>query len=109
MADQPETTPPPIPHHQIQVGDVYRWQCDAHPENVHRWRVHSICLGGRHPDGRWTESIIEMESLTHAPGHGAEFDMDLQIVAVPEVLVRGLTIEDPMEQFGMLSGRRWAK
>ena len=50
-----------------------------------------------------------MESLTHAAGHGAEFDMDLVIVAVPEVLVRNLEIEDVGEQFGVLSSRRSAK
>jgi len=102
------TTPEPIPHHQLRPGDVLRWQCGTYPQNVHRWRVHSVCLGGQLPDGRKTESIIEMESLTHAAGHGAEWDMPLQIVAVPEVLVRNLTIEDPMEAFGMLSPRRGA-
>jgi hypothetical protein len=34
--------------------------------------------------------------------------MDLKIVAVPEVLVRGLEIEDVGEQFGIPSARRWA-
>lgn len=98
-----------IPHHQLHPGDVLRWQCPTYPSNVHRWRVHSVCIGGRLPDGRWTESIIEMESLTHAAGHGAEWDMPLQIVAVPEVLVRSLEIEDIGEQFGVPSSRRGAK
>jgi hypothetical protein len=108
MADDPRTSEPPIPHHQLQPGDIFRWQSDRYPHNIHRWRVHSVCIGGKMPDGRWTESIIEMESLTHAPGHGVEFDMDLVIVAVPEVLVRALTIEDVGDQFGVPSSRRCA-
>lgn len=102
----PTETIKPIPHHQLQPGDILRWQCDTYPDNVHRWRVHSVCAGGKMPDGRWTESIIEMESLTHAPGRGAEFDMPLAIVAVPEVLVRNLMIEDVGDQFGVPSSRR---
>lgn len=97
-------TSPPIPHHQLRPGDVLRWQCPRFPENVHRWRVHSVCLGAL-----GQESIIEMESLTHTPGHGAEFDMHMPIVAVPEVLVRDLVIEDVGDKFGVPSARRWAK
>lgn len=93
-----------IPHHQLRPGDVLRWQCPTHPTNVHRWRVHSVCLGAI-----GQESIIEMESLTHSPGRGAEFDMPLAIVAVPEVLVRSLTIEDVGDQFGVPSSRRGAQ
>jgi hypothetical protein len=96
----------PIPHYHLRPGDILRWQCQTYPENVHRWRVHSVCLGGKTPDGRWSESIIEMESLSHPPGHGAEFDMQLVIVAVPEVLVRNLTIEDVGDKFGVPSSRR---
>ena len=99
----PKTTPP-IPHHQLRPGDVLRWQCSTHPKNVYRWRVHSVCLGGI-----GQESIIEMESLTHTPGYGAEFNMPLAIVAVPEVLVRDLTIEDVGDQFGVPSSRRLGK
>lgn len=94
------TTVPPIPHYQLQPGDVLRWQCPTYPDNVHRWRVHSVCLGAL-----GQEAIIEMESLTHSPGRGAEFDMPLAIVAVPEVLVRSLTIEDVGDQFGVPSSR----
>ena len=96
-------TDAPIPHHQLQPGDVLRWQSARFPEQIHRWRVHSVCLGAV-----GQESIIEMESLTHAPGHGAEFDMPLAIVAVPEVLVRHLTIEDVGDKFGVPSSRRAA-
>jgi hypothetical protein len=94
----------PIPHHQLQPGDVLRWQCGTYPDNIHRWRVHSVCPGALGQEG-----IIEMESLTHTHGHGAELDMPLAIVAVPEVLVRGLTIEDVGDQFGVPSSRRGAK
>jgi hypothetical protein len=96
-----ETTPPPIPHHQLQPGDVLRWQCSHYPSNLHRWRVKSVCIGGI-----GQESLIEMESLTHTPGYGAEFSVPMPIVIVPEVLVRGLMIEDVGEQFGLVSARR---
>ena len=92
-----------IPHHQLTPGDILRWQCSAYPANIHRWRVRSICLGGT-----GQESLIEMESLTHAPGSGAEFPFALPIVIVPEVLVRNLVIEDVGEQFGLVSPRRSA-
>ena len=92
-----------IPHHQLQPGDVLRWQCPKFPDNIHRWRVRSVCLGGL-----GQESLIEMESLTHKPGRGAEFDVPMPIVIVPEVLVRSLVIEDVGDQFGVPSARRSA-
>lgn len=95
--------PTRIPHHQLSPGDILRWQCPTYPDNVHRWRVRSVCLGGL-----GQESLIEMESLTHKPGIGAEFPVPMPIVIVPEVLVRGLAIEDVGEQFGMTSPRRGA-
>jgi hypothetical protein len=102
---KPETEPTaPIPHHQLRPGDVLRWQCPTFPKNVHRWRVLSVCLGGTGQEG-----LIEMESLTHSPGHGAEFDVAMPIVIVPEVLARALVIEDVGEQFGIASARRGAK
>lgn len=94
---------PPIPHHQLRAGDVLRWQCSKFPTNVHRWRVLSVCLGAL-----GQESLIEMESLTHTPGIGAEFHVAMPTVIVPEVLVRTLTIEDVGEQFGVPSARRYA-
>lgn len=94
-------TPPPIPHHQLRPGDILRWQCPVYPANVHRWRVRSCCHGGL-----GQESLIEMESITHTPGYGAEFPVSMPIVIVPEVLVRNLEIEDVGEQFGLASSRR---
>lgn len=93
----------PIPHHHLQINDVLRWQCPRFPANVHRWRVHSICLGG---EGQ--ESLIEIESLTHSPGIGAEWSIPLPILPVPAVLLRGLEIEDVGQQFGLTSPRRGA-
>lgn len=93
----------PIPHHQLQPGDILRWECPAYPSNVHRWRVRSVCLGAV-----GQESLIEMESLTHSPGYGAEFFVPMPIVIVPEVLVRSLVIEDVGDQFGIPSTRRGA-
>jgi hypothetical protein len=91
----------PIPHHQLQPGDILRWECPHYPKNIHRWRVLSCCLSGM-----GQESLIEMESLTHSPGIGAEFPVPMPIVIVPEVLVRALTIEDVGDQFGLSSPRR---
>ena len=95
------TGPNRIPHHQMQPGDVLRWQCPVYPANVHRWRVRSVCLGGTGQEG-----LIEMESLTHSPGSGAEFPFAMPIVVVPSVLVRDLEIEDVGERFGLTSSRR---
>jgi hypothetical protein len=100
---QKKTTLRPIPHHQLRPGDVLRWQCSTYPSNIHRWRVRSVCIGGL-----GQESLVEMESLTHSPGFGAEFDFAMPILAVLEVLVRDLTIEDVGEQFGLTSPRRGA-
>lgn len=100
----PTETTMAIPHHQLRPGDVLRWKCPFYPSNVHRWRVLSVCLGGM-----GQESLIEMESLTHSPGHSAEFDVPMRVIAVPEVLVRNLTIEDIGDHFGVPSSRRDAK
>jgi hypothetical protein len=93
-----------ISHHQLQPGDVLRWQCAKFPKNIHRWRVRSVCLGAV-----GQESLIEIESLTHSPGDGAEFPVKMPILAVPEVLVRNLEIEDVGTQFGLTSPRRAVK
>lgn len=103
QTDESPATAPPIPHHQLKPGDVLRWQCPTYPQNVHRWRVRSVCIGGM-----GQESLIEMESLTHTPGYSAEFEAPMPIVVVPEVLVRSLVIEDVGEQFGVPSARRFA-
>lgn len=97
-------TAAPIPHHQLRPGDILRWQCPTYPKNIHRWRVRSVCLGGL-----GQESLIEMESITHTPGIGAEFPVSMPIVIVPEVLVRNLVIEDVGDQFGIPSVRRGAQ
>lgn len=98
-----------IPHHQLRVGDVLRWQCDTYPQNIHRWRVHGIHIGGKREDGMWTESLIECESVTHAPGWTGPMEYHPRVF-LPEVLVRSLTIEDVGEQFGLgaASSRRGA-
>lgn len=100
---QNDTTQGTIPHHQLHPGDILRWQCPIYPSNIHRWRVRSVCLGAV-----GQESLIEMESLTHSPGYGAEFPAAMPIVVVPEVLVRSLVIEDVGEQFGLVSSRQGA-
>jgi hypothetical protein len=77
-----------IPHHQLQPGDVLRWQCPTYSNNIHRWRVFGVYLGGL-----GQESLIECESLTHTPGFTDSLE-DHRRVFIPEVLVRSLTIED---------------
>ncbi len=86
---------PAIPHHQLQPGDILRWQCPHFPDNIHRWRVFGVYLGAI-----GQESLIECESLTHFPGHVEPHDEHRRIF-IPEVLVRSLTIEDVGEQFGV--------
>jgi hypothetical protein len=93
---------PPIPHHQLEVGDIVRWVSPERPENVHRWRILGIYLGGLRE-----ESLVEMECLTHLPGHTAAGRVHPTLV-VSEVLVRGLLIEDVGDEFGVPSARRLA-
>ena len=90
----------PIPHHQLQPGDILRWQCPKFPANVHRWRVLGVHLGAL-----GQESLIECESITHSPGSA---EVHHPRVFIPEVLVRALTIEDVGERFGLVSPRRGA-
>jgi hypothetical protein len=93
---------PAIPHHQLQPGDVLRWQCPNFPQNVHRWRVL-----GCHYGALGEESLIECESLTHTPGRTGMMKIHPRVL-IPEVLVRSLVIEDVGEQFGLPSPRRGA-
>lgn len=68
-------------------GDVLEW---SEGTNIHLWKVLGVYLGAM-----GQESLIEMESLTHQPGHiphivPAPFGM--KTVFVPEVLTRDLTL-----------------
>lgn len=103
MSDQP-----PIPFHQLQRNDVLRWQCPQFPHVVHRWRVLAICLGGQRKDGSWTESLIEVENINHAPGITSN-GVQASVMAIPEVLTRQCVIEDIGDQFGVSSARRGAR
>lgn len=108
MSEVGKTTPPPIPHHQLKPGDVLRWQCPRFPDVIHRWRVLAVCLGGQYPDGRWAESLIEVENINHAPGITSN-GVAASVMAIPEVLTRQCVIEDVGDQFGIPSARRWAR
>jgi hypothetical protein len=89
-----------IPHHQLAVGDILRWQCPKFPKNIHRWRVFAVYIGAL-----GQESLIECESITHAAGSTGPFEYHPRVF-IPEVLTRSLTIEDVGEQFGLVSSRR---
>lgn len=87
---------------------MIRWQCARFPENVHRWRVLGIHLGGKdRATGKWVESLVHLASLSHLPGWSGP-DSDHAELYVPEVLLRDCTIEDVGDQFGIPSARRWA-
>lgn len=104
MADpKSQTAPAPIPHHQLQVGDVLRWQCRDYPTNVHRWRVFGVHLGALGQEG-----LIECESLTHTPGWTGPMEFHPRVF-LPEVLTRSLAIEDVGEIFDLSSPRRGAQ
>ncbi len=107
MTTSPNTTAP-IPHHQLSPGDVLRWQCPIFPHVVHRWRVLAVCLGGQRADGRWTESLIEVENVSHQPGITSN-GVQASVMAIPEVLTRQCVIEDVGDAFGVPSARRFAK
>lgn len=77
----------------MSPGDILRWQCPRFPHVVHRWRVVGVHLGGKDADGRDTESLIEMESVTHAPGWTGHWEYHPRLF-VPEVLVRHLPVEE---------------
>lgn len=74
----------------MKVDDVLEWKGPKFG-NVHRWRVVGIHLGGKNANGRWTESLVEMESITHEPGWTGEWEYHPRIW-VPEVLVSNLTV-----------------
>jgi hypothetical protein len=69
----------------MNVDDILEWKCPKFG-NVHRWRVVGIHLGAVQ-----TESLIEMESITHKPGWTGHWEYHPRIW-VPEVLVRDLPI-----------------
>lgn len=78
--------------HSMRPGDILVWRCPRFPHVVHKWRVFAVALGGRDQDGRDTESLIEMESITHAPGWTGEWEYHPRAF-VPEPLTRHLTLE----------------
>jgi hypothetical protein len=68
---------------------VYRGQ---NPSMEHRWRVVGVHHGGRDSKtGRQTESLVEMESLTHEPGWTGQWEYHPRVF-VPWVLVKDLEI-----------------
>lgn len=67
----------------MQVNDVIEWNETAEP---HRWRVRGIHLGGT-----GTESLIEIESVSHKPGWTGEWETH-QMMFVPECLLRGCRV-----------------
>lgn len=77
-------------------GDILEWRCPKFPHVVARWRVVGVHLGGKNDEGRDTESLIEMESVTHAPGWTGQWEYHPRVF-VPEVLVRHLNVvaKDP--------------
>ena len=72
----------------IEVDDILIWKCPKIPGNIHRWRVVGVHLGGLGT----SEELIEMESLTHAPGWTGEWESHPRVF-VPEVLTRTLLRE----------------
>lgn len=74
----------------MNTGDIIEWRCPKF-DNVHRWRIVGIHLGGQHRNGRWTEGLVEIESISHEPGWTGEFEYHPRLW-VPEVLLRGLPI-----------------
>ena len=71
--------PEPLP---IRPGAIIEWRCATFPNNVHRWQVNGVHLGGL-----GVESLIEMESMTHKPGWSGEWEAH-PVVWVPDVLLR---------------------
>jgi hypothetical protein len=76
----------------MKPGDILVWQCPRFPHVVHKWRVVGVHLGGKDEEGRDTESLIEMESITHAPGWTGHWEYHPRVF-VPEPLTRGLKVE----------------
>ena len=75
----------------MSPGDIIEWHSPSCAEGVHKWRIVGIHLGGTHRSGRPTESLVELESITHEPGWTGEFEYHPRLW-VPEVLLRGLKI-----------------
>ena len=75
----------------MKPGDILRWECPRFPHVIHQWRVVGVHLGGKDTEGRDTESLVEMESVTHAPGWTGQWEYHPRVF-VPEVLVRHLSV-----------------
>lgn len=68
----------------MQVGDIIEWSEET--AAPHRWRVRGIHLGGL-----GTESVIEIENVSHKPGWTGEWETH-QMMFVPECLLRGTRV-----------------
>ena len=70
----------------MRVGDIVERR--GMGGTLHQWRVIGIHLGAAAPSGRPTESLVELESITHEPGWTGEFEYHPRLW-VPEVLLQG--------------------
>ena len=69
----------------MKPGDTIIWR-DPEGKNVHIWTVKGVHLGAP-----GTESLIEIENVSHAPGWTGQWETHVMML-VPEVLLRQCTI-----------------
>lgn len=68
----------------MSPNDIIEWS-DGKTE-LHRWRVRGVHLGAL-----GTESMIELENVSHKPGWTGEWETH-QLMFVPECLLRSCTV-----------------
>jgi hypothetical protein len=68
----------------MKPNDIIEW--DDGKSEPHRWRVNGVHLGGL-----GTESLIELENVSHKPGWTGEWETHVMMF-VPECLLRSCKV-----------------
>lgn len=79
-----------VEYHSMKPGDILVWGCPNFTQNIHRWKVYGV-----HSETPGTESLIEVESLTHKAGWTGEWEFHPRVF-IPEVLCRQLKVMRPI-------------
>lgn len=66
----------------LKPGGFLEWISDDPKMSAHRWEIMSICIGGL-----GQENIIEIENVSHKPGHVTDWGT-IQTMFVPDCLLR---------------------
>lgn len=74
-------------------GDVLRWKHPTDSVYDHRWKVLGVHLGGKNEEtGRFTESLIHVENVSHEPGWTGEWETQVAMY-IPDCLLWQCEVE----------------